>query len=102
MIADFGVSVCRGCGEAKNLSEFYRAHAVCIACCRSKSLMYKRKMRVVHMRERRITALQKYLRSCCVDGDCPVCGNEKHEEGCSIGRLLIDLEVHGWLKKEMA
>lgn len=97
-----GVSQCRGCQEVKPISEFAAHHAVCRTCHRVKALAYRRKMRVVYMRERRLTMLQKYLAASCVDGECPICGNEKHEDGCSIGRLLIDLEVHGWLKKERA
>lgn len=94
--------ICRTCGVQKPAAEFHPAHASCVSCCRAKNAAYKRRMRLVFMRERRLAMLQKYLKSSCVDGECPVCGNERHEQGCSIGRLLIDLEVHGWLKKEPA
>jgi hypothetical protein len=95
-----GVSQCRGCQEVKPISEFPAHHAVCVLCHRAKQVAYKRKMRAVYMRERRMAMLRKYLDGVIVDDECPICGGKsEHMEHCSLIALRLSIVQLGWEKR---
>ncbi len=97
-----GVSNCRGCLQIKDLSQFPPNAAVCLVCRRAKQMAYKARTRIIFLRERRVSMLIKYLRAACVDGECPLCGTTEHLPGCSVQALMIDLEMHGFVREATA
>ncbi len=95
-----GVPVCRTCGEAKNATEFFRHHAVCIPCCRKRQVAYRHRTRTAYMRERRMAMLRKYMDGCIVEGECPICGvHNDHNEECTLLALRRSIVQLGWEKQ---